>query len=154
MTIPKPKTPRVPKPPIMIPPTPVPLLRVWVAGNPISSNHSYGARGYGAARRLTPEARAWREAVATSVMPWRIAESAPRPLLALQCTFVGGRADLDNMLKLLIDGVKLGLAVDDRFVVRLCAEKQSVPRGGEKGAWIEVTQLPQLVSRTRAKRTA
>lgn len=132
----------------------MPLLRVWVAGKPISSNHIYGARGSGAARRLTPEARAWREAVATSVMPWRLAEHAPRPLLSVCCVFVGARADVDNLLKGTLDGLKEGLLVDDRYVVRVCAEKQPLARGGEKGAWIEVTQLPQLVTRTRAKRTA
>ena len=127
------------------------ILRVFVPGNPVSSNHMYGARGYGAARRLTPEARAWRDAVANSVLAWRFADDAPRPLLAVHCAFIGMRADLDNGFKLVIDGVKLGLAVDDRYIMRLCGEKQPLSRrggssgsGGERGAWIEVSQLPAL----------
>ena len=42
---------------------PAPLLRVFVAGNPVSTNHMYGGRGYSSAKHLTAEARAWREAV-------------------------------------------------------------------------------------------
>ena len=126
-----------------MPPQPTPLLRVFVAGNPISANHMYNARGYGAARRLTAEAVAWRDAVAVAAMPWRFAESAARPTLGISCRFIAARADVDNLLKLVVDGVKLGLAVDDRYVTRVCAEKV---RGtiAERGAWIEVTQLPDM----------
>ena len=135
-------------------PEPTRLLRVFVPGNPASSNHMYGARGNGrgAARHLTAEARAWRDAVTLLTTAWRFPDDAPRPLLAVSLVFLGGRADVDNMVKLALDGVKLGLAVDDRYVVRLYAEKQPLPRGGTRGAWIEVTVLPPPVKPPRPQR--
>ena len=135
-------------------PEPTRLLRVFVPGNPASSNHMYGARGNGrgAARHLTTEARAWRDAVTLLTRAWRVPDDAPRPLLAVSFVFLGGRADVDNMVKLALDGVKLGLAVDDRYVMRLCAEKQPLPRGGTRGAWIEVTVLPPPVKPPRPQR--
>ena len=141
-----------PLPVIAASPTPAPthLLRVFVPGNPVSSNHMYGVRGYAAAKRLTPEAKQWRDDVANSTLAWRFAADAPRPALSVACSFVGARADVDNLLKLTLDGLKLGLQVDDRYVVRVCAEKVPLPaRGpnggrGERGAWIEVMCLPQL----------
>jgi len=114
----------------------------------------YGARGYGASRRLTPEARQWRDDVATSTLAWRFADDAPRPALSISCRFPGARADVDNLLKLVLDGVKIGLAVDDRYVMRVCAEKTPLVRGEERGAWIEVTCLPQAQRPPRNKRTA
>ena len=137
---------------------PTRLLRVFVPGNPASSNHMYGVRGNGgngrgAARHLTAEARAWRDAVTLLTRAWRFPDDAPRPLLAVSFVFLGGRADVDNMVKLALDGVKLGLAVDDRYVMRLYAEKQPLPRGGTRGAWIEVTVLPPPVQPPRPQRT-
>ena len=132
-------------------PPPAPLLRVWVAGNAPSVNHMY------VARHLTPEARAWRDAVATSLLPWRFPESAPRPDLRVSFVWVGMRSDIDNPCKLTLDGVKEGLLVDDKYVSRLTIEKRPLARGGERGAWIEVTCLPQAPKPPRAprnKRTA
>ena len=139
---------------------PTRLLHVFVPGNPASSNHMYGVRGNGgnggngrgAARHLTAEARAWRDAVTLLTRAWRVPDDAPRPLLAVSFVFLGGRADVDNMVKLALDGVKLGLAVDDRYVMRLCAEKQPLPRGGTRGAWIEVTVLSPPVKQPRPQR--
>ena len=143
--------------PRALPPEPepvdAPLLRVFVTGKPISSNDMYGARGSGAARRLTPEARSWRDAVAASVLAWRFPASAPRPILAVDCVFVGARADIDNLCKLVLDGVKTGLAVDDRFILRLVVEKQPLPRGGQRGAWIAVSVLPTPEKPPRLRRT-
>lgn len=141
------------------PSPPAPLLRVFVPGNPVSANHMHDARGYGAARRLTPDARAWRDAIALSVMRWRFAAEAPRPNLAVSLVWIGARSDIDNPVKLALDGVKLGLAVDDRYVTRLTIEKRPLAYGDERGAWIEVTELPPMHAqraprKARNKRTA
>ena len=138
---------------------PAPLLRVFIPGNAPSANHMYAARGRGAARYLTTEAVAWREAVALSVMRWRFSERAPRPDLAVSFTWVGMRSDIDNPVKLTLDGVKLGLAVDDAYVSELRVTKRPLAHGGERGAWIEVSELPPAqhtqprASRTRNKAT-
>jgi len=140
------------------PPEPAPLLRVFVAGKPVSTNQMYGSRG-GAAKHLTPNAWAWREAVALSTMRWRYAEGTKRPNLAVSCVFSGVQADVDNLLKLALDGLKAGLMVDDRYVTRVCAERRPYSRSDEKGAWIEVTELPPMQvqrapRKARNKRTA
>lgn len=118
-----------------------PLLRTFVAGHPVSTNQMYGSRG-GAAKHLTPAAWAWRESVALSTMRWRYAAGAKRPNLAVSCVFSGVQADVDNLLKLTLDGLKDGLMVDDRYITRVCAERLPYSRNDEKGAWIEVRELP------------
>lgn len=148
MAYPRALPPRPPEPDA----EPTRLLRVFVPGHPASANHMYGARGQGAARRLTPEARAWRDAVTLLTARWRFPDDAPRPALAVCCVFLGARADVDNLLKLTLDGLKLGLAVDDRYITRLCAEKQPLPRGGMRGAWIAVALLPPPVKQPKPQR--
>ena len=123
-----------------------PLLRIFVAGHPVSTNQMYGSRG-GAAKHLTPAAWAWRESVAISTMRWRYAEGAKRPNLAVSCIFSGVQADVDNLLKLTLDGLKAGLMVDDRYVTRICAERLPYSRSDEKGAWIEVHELPPVATK-------
>src|SRR5690242_18342733 len=86
-----------------------PLLRVFVPGNAPSANHMYAARGRGAARYLTLEALDWRGLVASYVMPWRYGETAPRPNLRVSLIWMGNRSDIDNPIKLTLDGVKMGL---------------------------------------------
>jgi len=135
---------------------PTPLLRVFIPGNAPSANHMYAARGRGAARYLTTEAVAWREAVATSVMRWRFSERAPRPNLAISFTWIGMRSDIDNPVKLTLDGVKLGLAVDDAYVSDLRVTKRPLSAGAEsreRGAWIEVTILPTATKRPGTRRS-
>jgi len=164
----RPRRPRAtPATPYLIkvePVPPAPLLRVFVAGNPVGSNHMYGNRKtFDKAmhtRHLTESARLWREAVSYCTMPWRYAPEAQRPNLSVSCIFLGARADVDNLLKLTLDGLKDGLLVDDRYVLKVCAEKRLLSAGTERGAWIEVSELPPAQhtqprpSRTRNKRTA
>jgi Holliday junction resolvase RusA-like endonuclease len=122
------------------------LLHVWVAGRPISANRMYGARGRsGHARRLTKPARQWRKDVAYSVLPWRVSERAPRPTLAVSIAVVGVRGDVDNYSKLICDGLKIGLAVDDRYFARVSVERRPAERRGQLGAWIAVAALTVTV---------
>lgn len=122
-----------------------PLLRVFVPGNAPSVNHMY------VARHLTTEARAWRDAVALSLLPWRFPESAPRPDLRVSFVWVGMRSDIDNPCKLTLDGVKEGLAVDDKYVSELSLKKQKKTPQQERGAWIEVQVLPQPEQQQRQR---
>jgi len=147
----RPRRPRAT--PIAVPPSPVPLLRVFVPGKPVSTNLIYAARGYRHSRRLTDEAHAWRDAVTLSVMPWRLKSNAPRPTLAVSFVFIGCRSDVDNLIKTTLDGIKDGLAVDDRYVMKVCAEKRSLSAGAERGAWIEVTILPTPAKRPGTRKT-
>lgn len=153
------------------PPEPAPLLRVFVAGYPVGANHMYLKRKKGGEtydddgrkrysdRALTPNATIWRNAIANSVMQWRYPESAPRPALEVSCVFIGALADVDNLLKLALDGIKRGLLVDDRYVMRVIAERRRLSPGTERGAWIEVSELPSVAAqraprKPRNKRTA
>ena len=136
---------------------PTPLLRVFVPGAAASGNHMYINRkeATGQHKRTkvhTPRAAQWIKDVAQSVQQWRFPENAPRPRLAVSCTFLNTRSDLDNLLKPTLDGLKIGLMVDDRYVVKLTAEKLPWVRNGERGAWIEVTQLPDAKPAARATR--
>ena len=153
--------PAVPAPKVTAPrkPRETPLLRVWVAGNPASVNQMYITRkaATGALKRtkvMRSAAVDWRDAVAVATMPWRFPESAPRPTLAVSCSFVGARADVDNLLKLTLDGLQTGLLVDDRYVMRVCAEKVPLAHEGERGAWIAVSCLPPMPKAQHNKRTA
>jgi len=171
----RPRRPRAtPATPYLVkvePVPPAPLLRVFVAGNPVGANHMYlkrrkASEGYdddGKRRRsdraLIPNATVWRDAIANSVMQWRYPESAPRPWLEVSCIFIGALADVDNLLKLALDGIKKGLLVDDCYVLRVIAERRKLIPGTERGAWIEVSELPPAqhtqprASRTRNKTT-
>jgi Holliday junction resolvase RusA-like endonuclease len=149
----RPKRPRASPstPPYIVsvqPPAPAPLLRVFVPGAAASGNHMYINRkeATGQRKRIkvhTQRAAQWIKDVAQSVQQWRFSEHAPRPRLAVSCTFLNTKSDLDNLLKTTLDGLKIGLMVDDRYVVKLTAEKLPWVRNGERGAWIEVTQLPE-----------
>ncbi len=156
----RPKRPRASPSRIVpvVPPPPAPLLRVFVPGMPLSANHAYIKRKHASGqnkrdRLLNPYALAWRDAIATMVSPWKFPESAPRPTLSVDCVFIGGRADVDNLLKLALDGVKFGLAVDDRYVQRVSAEKRAKTPTIDRGVWIEVTCLPSTIKQPRKRKT-
>lgn len=130
------------------------ILRVFVAGKPASVNKLYAARRGTYAKRLDPEAQVWLNTVAIETMRWRFPERMPRPRLAVHLTLVGIRAnaDIDNYAKTILDGLKLGIAVDDRYIHRLVIERGEAAYKGQRGAWIEVWRLPMTVAPTRAER--
>jgi Holliday junction resolvase RusA-like endonuclease len=105
------------------------LCDFWVAGHPVSVNAAYGHRRAQAGAYLTRAARDWRTAVATEAMLHRQAITAearfhitsiyPRyrtQTLHVACEVIGVRGDVDNYLKLALDGLKQGLQIDDRYI--------------------------------------
>jgi|GEM_PF-3236771 len=106
-----------------------PRISLVVKGHPVSVNRAYGnVRTYGR-KRLTEEAAIWRDFVRSAVMTWREDHGYPvagplelRTPLTVKCIFVGVRGDADNYLKLTLDGLKMGLAIDDREFAHVEAE--------------------------------
>lgn len=119
-------------------------INAWIPGHPVSVNAMYGARRGTYAKRLTAEASDWRDAIANSFLRWRVPERAPRPQLAVSFTLVGVRGDADNYAKLICDGVKIGLMVDDRYFTRVTATKRKRDYPGEaQGVAVYVTRLDE-----------
>jgi|SRR6185312_5377877 len=124
------------------PETPTTLLcAVWIPGHPVSVNAMYGARRGTYAKRLTDEATVWRDAIANSLLRYRVPERQRRQPLAVSFMVVGVRGDADNYAKLVCDGVKIGLLVDDRYFLRVTAAKRKADYRGEQGVAIYVTRL-------------
>jgi Holliday junction resolvase RusA-like endonuclease len=99
------------------PPNPTRLSRrSAVLPAPPSVNHAYVRSAYGV--RLTPQARAWREAVQYAV---------PRDLLtgsiAVRIDTASGRSDLDNGIKAILDALNGIWWEDDRSVSWLMARR-------------------------------
>jgi Holliday junction resolvase RusA-like endonuclease len=90
---------------------------------PPSVNHRYIVTKYGVV--LAPEVRAYQEEVAMMVEQMVRPLLPDKPLIAIyaEVTFTNRRRDLDNVLKALIDGVCLGLGVDDSRVYGIEAWK-------------------------------
>lgn len=95
-------------------PEPQPLVSVFVPGKPVSTNRLYGTARGSTRRFLTPAAVDWRTAVWAASVPLRTVCQAAAWPLRIRCTFYGVRGDADNYLKSTLDGVKLGILVDDR----------------------------------------
>lgn len=106
-------------------------LRIVIAGRPVSSNHAYTpitrrGKQVPGVRVLTQAALDWRDAVADSVRQQYLIARAlddlppvtswPRPL-RLSLYYRHCKMDLDNSLKVTVDGIKRGLGVDDRYFV-------------------------------------
>lgn len=114
------------------------MLNVAIEGIPPTNNHAYKhitlrAKGSGqpyTARRLTDEAQGWRDAATLAV---KLAKGragfdvTKRQPLAVEITY-GVPAlylqDLDNLLKLAVDALALGLAWDDRYLTDLTVRKR------------------------------
>lgn len=125
----------------------VPVLSVFVAGKPVSVNRQYGQRRTGG-RYLTPAAKAWIQSVWVETLMERHltgwAAPTPRRNLQVTCTFYGVRGDADNYLKATLDGLKIGLTVDDRYFSPVTAMKMAKGYAGQ-GCLIEVWDREQEV---------
>lgn len=91
----------------------------YVPGKPVSVNRMY-ANGRNGKKYLTAAADAWETLVAyisrsaTSELRADIRRGAVVFPLRIHCTFFGTRCDADNLLKTTLDGLKLGLGIDDK----------------------------------------
>jgi len=118
------------------------VLSAFVYGQPVSLNSMYGSRG--GARFLTPMADAWREGVAAVAMLRRQEARTWRLPLTVCCTFYVVRGDIDNLLKLTLDGLALGVQIDDRHIDAVTARRGQWAAGMPRypGAQIEVWEAP------------
>ncbi len=131
------------------------LCDIWVAGHPISVNAAYGHRraqtGAPVGAYLTRAARDWRTAVASAALLYRqaisadvrfhLTSSSPRfrtQTLQVMCEVVGVRGDVDNYLKLALDGLKQGLQIDDRYISYASATRGSPTRAQPQGMRLTV----------------
>lgn len=126
-------------------------LEMYVEGQPVSVNHLYGSTRR-QARFLTEPAKEWRDAVTMETLAARISAGDSvepssgmgreyRIPLRVACIFYGVRADVDNLLKLTLDGLKEGLGIDDRhFAVVESGKAPTFIRNGRRfrGCWIGV----------------
>jgi Holliday junction resolvase RusA-like endonuclease len=95
-----------------------PILRIEVPGRAVSANARLGYNRHTERKFLTKEARAWKKTVAECAWASCVAQGKawsvhPYPL-RIVCHVYGTRADADNLSKLLLDGLKEGIGVDDR----------------------------------------
>ena len=99
--------------------TAVPILTIEIPGRAVSANARVGYKG----RRkfITKEARDWRKVVAGYAYAAGILMLAgdkkthkPRLPLRIVCHVRGVRGDADNYAKLICDGLKDGICIDDR----------------------------------------
>lgn len=119
-----------------------PLAIITVRGHPVSVNEMYGSRARGG-RYLTPEARCWKYCVRDeAAFAWRslrdrvfVAHS-----LRIHVNIFGWRGDADNVLKLVLDGLKEGILIDDRHYNHVEAVKDV--RKGFRGVEIRVWGEP------------
>lgn len=110
-------------------------VRYFVAGTPTSVNHHYRVgRGH---VYLNPSARAWEGDVWAHTCQHAASIQAIGAPLALTCRFIGGRADVDNLLKAVLDGFKQATGIDDHWITRLTVIRE---RRGKRtaGVWITV----------------
>ena len=121
-----------------------PLVIITVRGHPVSVNEMYGSRARGG-RYLTPDARNWKYCVRDeSAFAWhalRSAVFAPHSL-RVRVNIFGWRGDADNVLKLVLDGVKDGIGIDDRHYRHVEAVKDV--RAGFRGVEIHIWGTPLL----------
>ena len=121
-----------------------PNLCIRIPGRPVSVNAMYKPNARGG-KYLTLAALAWREMMCyksreiTHKFRWAIAQGYLSIPLQVRCTFYGMRpnADADNLLKCTLDGLKLGLDIDDKHFAQVTAIKASDKRYPD-GAVIEI----------------
>ena len=123
----------------------VPVLAFFVSGRPVSVNRMYGQRRTGG-RYRTEAATAWIDAVWAEALIERHDlhwTPAPRQPLRIHCTFYGIRGDADNYLKATLDGLKIGLRIDDTWFNPVESLKLPGARRAPKGCLIEVYEGEQ-----------
>jgi len=111
-------------------------LAYFIAGTPTSVNRHYARAATGRVY-LSQAAREWEGTVRDETLFVRDAVREIGAPLALTLTFIGGRADVDNLLKAVLDGFKHATGIDDHWITRLTVIREL--RGKRQaGVWIEV----------------
>ncbi len=101
--------------------------------HPPSVNHAYISNGRGGKIR-NPEVVEWQEGLAIEVAAearrkgWNIPRRA-RWAVDVTFSFPRRQGDVDNLLKLMIDGIRDGLGVDDVYLDSLIVTRITGPRG-------------------------
>ncbi len=134
-------------------PASIPVLAFFVKGRPVLggsqperwrsisvSNHLHKP-GRGTRRYNAPETREWIKCVWVETLMERHLSGwePPKPArkLAITCTFYGVRGDADNYAKSTLDGLKIGLGLDDKWFNPVTVSK--LPKGfAGQGCLIEV----------------
>src|SRR5579859_3929763 len=107
-------------------------LTIRVPGKPVSVNAMYrnNARG---GKYLAPAAMAWKSLVCLKTREAKNLRSDKMNIqpLTVVCTFWGMRqnADADNLLKCTLDGLAIGLGIDDKHFTKVMAVKAPKVKG-------------------------
>lgn len=119
---------------------PKPMAReisFFLPGVAVSVNRAYTSNHH-----LTKAAKKWREDV--SEYTFAEARLANFPIGAtllgarVSHMLIGGRGDVDNVCKLLWDGIAEGLGVNDRIFSLGAATRERKPRGGVQGVRVTI----------------
>lgn len=131
--------------------------RFHVAGIPApKGSRIYGQRRNGSSysRPASKREKTWTEAVALVTRAHRPSGAALPPPYAVSLTFAmpcparpsyahPTRADLDKLVRAVLDGLTSGgLIADDRHVIQLTAAKQWADRPGAEGVAVTVHAIP------------
>lgn len=133
-------------------PEPAPYLRIFVPGHPVSVNLMYakgGGRSKHHGKHLTNDAVAWEQAVwfevrKTMALHGLHGGTQMRKPLRVECEFfrVRANADVDNLLKCTLDGLKDALRVDDRFYSSVTARRGTAAKTQAQGCLLTVWEAP------------
>ncbi len=123
----------------------IPVLSFFVLGRPVTTNHLHKP-GRGTQRYNAPETREWIKCVWVETLMERHLSGweppTPARKLAITCTFYGVRGDADNYAKCTLDGLKIGLGLDDKWFNPVTVSK--LPKGfAGQGCLIEVWDREQ-----------
>lgn len=94
-----------------------PVLTIEVPGRAVSANARLGYNRHTGRKFLTKAARDWKLTVAEyaeNAWIWQIGPDFPEPPYRIVCHVYGTRADVDNLSKLILDGLKEGIGIDDK----------------------------------------
>ena len=122
---------------------PQPLLRVFIAGKPVSVNRMYvtgRGRNHYSGRRRSNEAIAWQQCVWVDCIRYR------SPALSLLTTLtveidlyqLRANADPDNYIKATLDGLAQALGINDKHFCQVTVRRMPWVKGRTQGAMLTV----------------
>lgn len=113
--------------------------RFFVPGSPVSTNDLYGHNRFGGFWK-TKEAKEWEQAIGWGAKQAgvRVEESRGVRLSILYCHHGRKRKDLDNIMKVVMDGLNGVAWRDDRQIEELFVQPQSVAKDAQVGLLLTI----------------
>lgn len=115
-----------------------------VVAKPPAANNIYAERRDGKGRVKTDEYKKWRALAARSMKEELPRFGSKEPVRVVIGTSMNRQGDLDNIIKPLLDALKVAHVIgDDRYVDRIEAERE--PRGVIPDGFVVLTVHPHIV---------